>query len=133
MGNPFARTREDHRSEVAEDYVELIYRLGREGGVRTADLVSALGVSQPTVTKALDRLQRDGLVVVNPRRSVGLTEEGVALAKEMEERHQLVVGFLQSIGVPREVAELDAEGIEHHLSEATQKAMKSFLRTRRAS
>ena len=66
LSNPFARTREDHRAEVAEDYVELIHRLGRDGDVRTTDLAGALGVAQPTVTKALDRLERSGLVVVNP-------------------------------------------------------------------
>ena len=133
LSNPFARTREDHRAEVAEDYVELIHRLGRDGDVRTTDLAGALGVAQPTVTKALDRLERSGLVVVNPRRSVGLTEEGMGLARRMEERHGLIVRFLESLGVPPDVAELDAEGIEHHVSESTQRAMKAFLKQRRAS
>jgi DtxR family manganese transport transcriptional regulator len=118
---------------VAEDYVELIHRLGREGAVRTSDLATALGVAQPTVTKALDRLEREGLVVVNPRRSVELTEAGSLMAREAEQRHSLIVGFLEAIGVPRAVAELDAEGIEHHVSESTQRAMKSFLKQRRAS
>lgn len=127
--NPFVRTREDHRAEVAEDYVELIYRLSRKGDVRTADLVAALGVAQPTVTKTLDRLSRDGLVVVKPRRSIELTARGKAMADEVEERHRLIVGFLEAIGVPRETAEIDAEGIEHHVSETTQKAMSRFLRS----
>lgn len=130
--NPFARAREDHRSEVAQDYVELIYRLGRaREGVRTADLVGALGVAQPTVTKTLDRLQREGLVRVNPRRSVELTEEGEALARELAERHALIVRFLEAVGVPKEVAELDAEGIEHHVSETTQRAVARFVRSGR--
>src|SRR5512134_3801785 len=113
--NAFARTREDHRSEVAEDYVELIHRLGE--GARTADLVAALGVAQPTVTKTLDRLERDGLVKVHPRKSVELTPEGKKLATELVERHTLIVQFLVAVGVPNEVAEIDAEGIEHHVSE----------------
>ena len=127
--NPFARARDDHRSEVAEDYVELIYRLmqGREE-VRTADLVEALGVSQPTVTQTLDRLQRDGLVRVHPRRRVELTKEGGELAKALLERHVLIVRFLEAVGVPREFAELDAEGIEHHVSETTQRAIARFVR-----
>jgi DtxR family manganese transport transcriptional regulator len=128
--NPFARTREDHRSEVAEDYVELIYRLG--GNVRTSDLVAALGVAQPTVTKALDRLQRDGLVVVQPRKGVELTESGLELARDIHERHDLIVRFLEAVGVPRPVAEVDAEGIEHHVSEATQRAFSRFVRAQGA-
>jgi DtxR family manganese transport transcriptional regulator len=123
--NAFARTREDHRSEVAEDYVELIHRLG--DGARTADLVSALGVAQPTVTKTLDRLEREGLVRVYPRRRVELTDEGKRLAKELVERHTLIVRFLVAVGVPHEVAEVDAEGIEHHVSETTQKAIAAFV------
>lgn len=129
--NPYARTREDHRSEVAEDYVELIYRLGRDRAeVRTTDLVEALGVAQPTVTKALDRLHRDGLVNVHPRRRVELTSTGEALASEIMERHVLIVKFLEAVGVPTEVAELDAEGIEHHVSETTQRAFARFVRGR---
>jgi DtxR family manganese transport transcriptional regulator len=129
--NPYARTREDHRSEVAEDYVELIYRLGRDRAeVRTADLVEALGVAQPTVTKTLERLQRDGLVNVHPRRRIELTAAGASLASDISERHVLIVKFLQAVGVPKEVAELDAEGIEHHVSETTQRAIARFVRGR---
>lgn len=123
--NAFARTREDHRSEVAEDYVELIHRLGDTA--RTADLVAALGVAQPTVTKTLDRLEREGLVKVHPRKSVELTREGRRMARELAERHTLIVKFLVAVGVPREVAEVDAEGIEHHVSEATQMAIAKFV------
>jgi DtxR family manganese transport transcriptional regulator len=137
--NAFARTREDHRSELAEDYVELIYRILLErrlvegdARVRTSDLVAALQVSQPTVTKTLERLQRDGLVAVHPRNRIELTEEGESVAREALDRHVLIVGFLEAIGVPKEVAELDAEGIEHHVSATTQGAMSKFLSRRGA-
>jgi DtxR family manganese transport transcriptional regulator len=128
--NPFARARDDHRNEVAEDYVELVYRLLQaKDEVRTTDLVEALGVSQPTVTQTLDRLSRDGLVLVHPRRRVELTKEGEALAKALLERHVLIVRFLEAVGVPSAVAELDAEGIEHHVSQTTQRAIARFMRT----
>ncbi|MBL8067260.1 MAG: manganese-binding transcriptional regulator MntR [Armatimonadetes bacterium] len=128
--NPFARTRLDHQTEVAEDYVELIYRLGQPepgGPVRTVDLVHALAVSQPTVTKALDRLQREGLVTVIPRQSVALTTAGIALAQASHDRHELILEFLVAIGVPKAQAELDTEGIEHHVSSATLEAFRKFL------
>ena len=128
--NPFVRTREDHESEIAEDYVELIFRLGETEGlnpVRTIDLVNRLGVAQPTVTKALERLQRDGLVSVKPRKSVELTKEGYALAKSSLERHEVIVEFLKAIGVDDHQAELDTEGMEHHVSETTLEAMRRFL------
>lgn len=114
---------------MAEDYVELIYRLERDSaeGVRTVDLVEALAVAQPTVTKTLERLQRDGLVEVEPRRRVLLTAKGRELAQTSLERHETIVSFLLAIGVPATHAELDAEGIEHHVSETTLVAMRRFL------
>lgn len=131
--NPFARTRQDHQTEVAEDYVELIYRLGQPGpggSVRTVDLVNALAVAQPTVTKALDRLQKEGLVTIIPRQSIELTPEGIELAKASLERHELIVNFLVTLGVPSHQAELDTEGIEHHVSDLTLKAIQNFLKNR---
>lgn len=127
--NPFARTRDDHRSELAEDYVELIHRLegGGEEGVRTVDLVQALDVAQPTVTKALDRLQREGLVRIEPRSRIYLTRQGRAVAEASLARHRTIVRFLEVIGVPPDQAELDAEGIEHHVSEVTLRAMERFV------
>jgi DtxR family transcriptional regulator, manganese transport regulator len=126
--NRFARAREDHARELAEDYVELIQDLVREEGVaRTKSLAARLGVSQPTVTKSLTRLEKEGWLVVVPHRSIELTEEGRDLAANSLARHKMVVAFLVALGVSSEVAELDAEGIEHHVSEATLAAMKSFL------
>ncbi len=132
--NPFVRTREDHQTEIAEDYVELIYRLGDpEPGnlVRTTDLVEALGVAQPTVTKTLDRLQREGLVTVIPRQSVELTSTGRELAERSLARHETIVNFLIHIGVPPNQAELDTEGIEHHVSDVTLRAFQSFIEKRK--
>lgn len=125
----FERTRTDHSRETAEDYVELILRLepSVDEGVRNVDLVNALGVAQPTVTKAVDRLQAEGLVTVEPRRRILLTQEGRQLAVASLARHQSVVDFLVYVGVPIGQAELDAEGIEHHVSEITLTAMRAFL------
>lgn len=125
----FERTRTDHSRETAEDYVELILRLESSGleSVRNVDLVNALGVAQPTVTKALDRLRAEGLVESGDRRQVLLTQEGRELAEASLARHKLVVKFLMHIGVPGSQAEMDAEGIEHHVSEITLTAMGAFL------
>jgi DtxR family transcriptional regulator, manganese transport regulator len=126
--NRFARAREDHARELAEDYVELIQELQREEGVaRTKSLAARLSVSQPTVTKSLTRLEKEGWLVVVPHRSIELTESGKSLAADSRKRHEMVVAFLVAVGVSAEVAELDAEGIEHHVSEATLAAMQAYL------
>ena len=46
-------------------------------------------------------------------------------------RHRLIVDTLRAIGVPSEAAEADAEGMEHHASEATLAAFARFLSERR--
>lgn len=71
-------------------------------------------------------MQRDGLVKSEPYRSIFLTDAGEALAQHCRERHQLVVDFLKRLGVPDEIAARDAEGIEHHVSEETLRAMARF-------
>ena len=77
------------------------------------------GVAQPTVAKALRRLIADGLVVQKRYRGVFLTEQGQGMAEESRERHQTVENFLLSLGVGAETARIDAEGIEHHVSDET--------------
>jgi len=114
------RTRQEHLQEKAQDYVELIAKLIAESGeARVTDLAQRLGVTHVTVGRTIQRLQRDGFVTTQPYRSVFLTGSGRRLAEESRKRHETVVAFLKSLGVPDSVAELDAEGIEHHVSPET--------------
>lgn len=127
----FARVRSAHRTEMQEDYVELIADLiAATGEARAADLAERLGVTPATVSNTLNRLKRDGLVEMRPYRSIFLTAEGVALATRSKERHGVVVRFLLALGLSNEIAEMDAEGLEHHLSEETVKLMGAFSRER---
>ena len=116
----FDRIRLAHQSEVAEDYVEMISDLIEETGeARTVDLAARFGVTSPTVNAIVRRLQRENLVETRPYRSIFLTEVGKALAESSRARHEIVRDFLVTIGVPETIAEEDAEGVEHHVSEET--------------
>lgn len=127
--NRFARTRQDHSRENAEDYVELIDALIRETGeARAVDLAERLGVTHVTVSKTIQRLQREGLVTSQPYRSIFLTDEGQKIAQASRARHVLVLEFLRALGVSEETAEADAEGIEHHVSKETLEAMRRFTK-----
>lgn len=124
----FRRVRDAHQTELAEDYVELIADLIEETGeARVVDLAQRLGVTNATVNNTIQRLQRDGLVTSKPYRSIFLTEEGQTMASASRERHDLVRSFLISLGVPPDVADADAEGVEHHVSEATLQAFRRHL------
>ncbi|MGE0481855.1 MAG: manganese-binding transcriptional regulator MntR [Phycisphaerae bacterium] len=125
-------TREAHRKELIEDYVEVIAELiETHNEARTVDIAARLGVSHVTVIKALARLQREALVVTRPYRSIMLTDTGLALAKRVRHRHWVVMQFLLSIGVRPETARTDAEGIEHHVSAETMAAFERLVRARR--
>ena len=123
----FQGVREARRNELAEDYVELIAELIHEHGeARPVDIATKMGVTAPTVAKTLGRLARDGLITRAKYRSVFLTEEGRALAREFQQRHEIVLRFLLSLGLDPETAERDAEGIEHHVSERTLALFAAF-------
>lgn len=127
----FLRQREADRAAVAEDYVELIADLLREEGeARAVELARRMGVSQATVTATVARLQRAGLVETKPYRGLFLTEAGDAMAETAKRRHDLMVRFLLAVGLDRETAEADAEGLEHHASERTLAAFARFLADR---
>jgi len=112
--------RDARSSEVAEDYVELVGDLIAEhGSARLTDLADCLGVAPATAAKALQRLQREGLVETRPYRSITLTAAGETMAEASRARHQIVHDFLVALGVSGETAEADAEGIEHHVSPET--------------
>jgi DtxR family manganese transport transcriptional regulator len=120
----FRSTRAAHRDETAEDYVEAIAQLiADRGEARVKHLAEIMGVSHVTVTRTVARLQRAGLVTTERARPILLTEAGVLMAAESEKRHRIVLGFLLAAGVEPRQAEIDAEGIEHHVSAATLAAL----------
>ncbi|NOX58685.1 MAG: manganese-binding transcriptional regulator MntR [Planctomycetes bacterium] len=126
--NRFARIRKDHAKEMAEDYLELIDDLTSSSGeARAVDIADHLGVSHVTVTKTVARLKRDGLVTSEPYRSIFLTAKGKRIADSARRRHKTVLRFLLALGVPDDAAEIDAEGIEHHISPRTLQAMQQFI------
>jgi DtxR family transcriptional regulator, manganese transport regulator len=123
----FQAVRDAHRSELAEDYVELIAELTEAlGEARPVDIAARMGVTAPTVAKVLDRLAREGLVARARYRSVFLTPGGAALAVACRQRHETVVQFLIRLGLDAETAETDAEGIEHHVSDRTLVLFRAF-------
>ncbi len=115
-----ARTRRDHQTETAEDYVEAVAELIERTGVcRVTDLADRFGVTHVTVIRTVGRLAKEGLLKTERYKPIELTASGSRLARACRDRHEVVVRFLLAIGVDPQVAAIDAEGIEHHVSPAT--------------
>lgn len=124
----FDHVRQAHQMEITEDYAELIDDLIQtHGEARLVDLAVRLGVTQPTVSKTVARLQRDGYVTSEPYRSIFLTDKGRDLAQATRARHNLVYEFLRCIGVTEDIAKRDSEGVEHHVSQETLDAFQRII------
>ena len=114
------RTRRDHESETAEDYVEAVAAISEDlGRCRVVDLARRFAVSHVTVTRTIARLSEAGLMTSERYGPVELTAKGRRLAALSKRRHHVVYEFLKAIGVSPSVAAIDAEGIEHHVSRVT--------------
>lgn len=101
--------------------------IGQRGECRVIDLARRFGVTHVTVSRTTGRLFRDGLIETQPYGPIVLTAEGAKLAHTARERHQIVLRFLQVLGVSAPTAEIDAEGIEHHCSDETLHLMQQFI------
>jgi Mn-dependent DtxR family transcriptional regulator len=100
-----------------EDYLERIYRLIDEKGyARVSDIAEGLDVHPSSVTKMIQKLDKDEYLVYEKYRGLVLTAKGKRIGKRLVDRHKLLEQFLELIGVREENIYRDVEGIEHHLS-----------------
>ncbi|AST92469.1 transcriptional regulator MntR [Sutcliffiella cohnii] len=100
-----------------EDYIEQIYLLiEAKGYARVSDIAEALAVHPSSVTKMVQKLDKDDYLVYEKYRGLILTSKGKKIGKRLVARHELLEQFLRIIGVEEENIYNDVEGIEHHLS-----------------
>ncbi|MCS7458543.1 transcriptional regulator MntR [Paenibacillus doosanensis] len=100
-----------------EDYLERIYKLIDEKGyARVSDIAEGLEVHPSSVTKMIQKLDKDNYLVYEKYRGLVLTSKGQKMGKRLVDRHQLLEQFLTLIGVSEDTIYKDVEGIEHHLS-----------------
>ena len=111
-----------------EDYLEAILILTRANGhCRNIDIANYFFFSKPSVTVAMQKLAREGMITYEPGTShnITLTEAGLRRAENVYERHRVLTEVLEWLGVDKETAEEDACKIEHDLSD------ESFERVKR--
>ncbi|RSD26571.1 transcriptional regulator MntR [Mesobacillus subterraneus] len=100
-----------------EDYIEQIFILiEQKGYARVVDIAEALSVHPSSVTKMVQKLDKDQFLVYEKYRGLVLTPKGIKTGKRLVYRHELLEQLLKVIGVKEENIYNDVEGIEHHLS-----------------
>ena len=117
--------------ESAEDYLEAIQVLSRkDGGVRSVDIASMLGVSKPSVSHAMKLLREDGYIAMDRYGTVTLLEKGMEIAERIYERHTVLTKMLEGLGVSEEVAKADACKLEHDVSYESFEKIKEHLKAK---
>jgi Mn-dependent DtxR family transcriptional regulator len=118
---------ERHTSAAVEDYLERILELiNTKGYARVVDIAQSLKISQASVTNMIQRLDAEGLLKYEKYRGLALTTAGEALAQNITRRHQLLTDFLNLLGLDEEVIYHDVEGMEHHISPTTLRAIEAL-------
>src|SRR5215468_4366070 len=116
-------------STAVEDYLERILELiNSKGYARVIDIAAALKISQASVTNMVQRLDADGLLKYEKYRGLILTAAGKKLARRIAQRHKLLSEFLKLLGVDDRVIYQDVEGMEHHISPSTLRAIAALTR-----
>jgi len=110
-----------------EDYLERILELiNSKGYARVVDIATGLKISQASVTNMVQRLDADGLLKYEKYRGLVLTSAGEALARNITRRHQLLTDFLTLLRLDKQVIHHDVEGMEHHISPPTLRAIEAL-------
>ena len=116
------------KNESAENYLETIYILSKKlPVVRSVDIATELNFKKPSVSVAMKHLREKELIVVSDAGFITLTDEGLAQAEAIYERHTILTKMFVNLGVPEEIAAEDACQIEHILSDESFNAIKNHL------
>ena len=114
-------------STAVEDYLERILGLiNSKGYARVVDIAAALRISQASVTNMVQRLDTEGLLKYEKYRGLILTVAGKKLARKIAHRHKLLTDFLSLLGLDERVIYHDVEGMEHHISPPTLRAIEAL-------
>ena len=119
----------DRKSYIRrEDYLEIISELvGRKGYATTLDISRHMNVSPPSVTKMLQKLDKDGYLEYEKYHGINLTPKGNQVAEAIRQKHSTLLEIFEILGIKKDIANQDVEGMEHYLNPKTIKRLRKFL------
>jgi Mn-dependent DtxR family transcriptional regulator len=111
-----------------EDYLEVISELVEmKGYATTLDISRYMNVSAPSVTKMLKKLDSNGLLEYEKYHGINLTKKGNQVADSVKQKHSILLEFFEILGIGKDTANQDAEGVEHHLNPKTIRQLRKFI------
>jgi Mn-dependent DtxR family transcriptional regulator len=122
-----AKTVIPRNSTAVEDYLERILGLiNSKGYARVVDIATSLKISQASVSNMVQRLDAEGFLKYEKYRGLALTTAGEKLARNITRRHELLSDFLRLLGLEDQIISHDVEGMEHHISRSTLRAIEAL-------
>jgi Mn-dependent DtxR family transcriptional regulator len=122
-----ATKKSKRNSSAVEDYLERILELiNSKGYARVVDIATSLNISQASVSNMIQRLDGEGLLKYEKYRGLVLTSAGETLARNIARRHELLTDFLTLLRLDMQVIHHDVEGMEHHISPPTLRAIEAL-------
>ncbi|MFL6518771.1 MAG: transcriptional regulator MntR [Chthoniobacterales bacterium] len=122
-----AAKKSKRNSSAVEDYLERILELiNSKGYARVVDIATSLNISQASVSNMIQRLDGEGLLKYEKYRGLVLTAAGETLARNIARRHELLTDFLTLLRLDKQVIHHDVEGMEHHISPPTLRAIEAL-------
>ena len=115
--------------ESEEMYLETILLLKKQKAcVHSIDIANELNYSRPSVSRAVNLLQKNGYIVIASNGEISFTDDGYEKAAQIYERHKIITDVLVKIGAKYEIAEDNACRIEHVISDDLLAVMKEFVK-----
>lgn len=118
-------------TESMEMYLETVYVLeNTHGHAHSVEIAKRLGVSKPSVTKAMNNLMDKGLILKENYGTITLTKEGRKLSEKIYSKHKLISSYLvHSLGLDETEAAANACKMEHVLTDTMLDAICSYLKS----
>jgi len=116
-------------TESIEMYLATIMLLEEENGsAKVVEIADILGVTKPSVSKAMSQLLEDGYIDKELYGHITLTEKGRQVADKVVKKRRLIISYLQhSLGLSKEEASKNACRMEHVISDEMLEGIKTYL------
>ena len=117
-------------SPSLEDYLKEIYVLNQDAQeVRVTDIARELGISKPSVNRAMNTLKEMQLLEHEHYGTITLTDSGMEMAKNILDTYKVIYKFLTEVlGVDEQTADAEAHLMEHDISKSTRKKIKKLTK-----
>ena len=111
-----------------EDYLEAVFVIQQQHDhVRCIDVAEYLGVTKPSVSRAVKELSKKKYLLKRADGALSLTNQGLKIAVKTYEKHQFFTQHLIEVGVPEQLAAQDACRIEHAISDESFTKLKESV------